>query len=234
MSCAEQSLADGDAAEARGGLEKLLAVLIHLAILAVCFSALYIQPQDGEIVVPPMPVRTRAMLVVLALGLIIPVVATSGRLAASQAGRGALALGFGVVVALRYAPLVFDNALPDSLTGYSHTLADLMVPLLALLALAWSFTQREAPHQEARMPILASAIGLAALALLSYIALGERYGLDFFYSGLVLQRAVSYGLIFLVAIRLAGSRGFGSALHWYAGLTLLLVVGRSFVFASGS
>jgi hypothetical protein len=134
----------------------LLALVVHAGLLAVCFTAVYVKPEDGVLNPPACPLREQAALALLAALLLAA--AVGSKLPPTTAGTAAagrqvvpelhaallLGLGLGVVYGLRFDPVVLDTVLPEKLRMLDHTLADVVVPLLGLACLGWACLQKPA------------------------------------------------------------------------------------------
>lgn len=208
----------------------VLAVLIHAGLLAVCFTAVYLTPENRADP-PPCPVRHQALLGLLALGLLIPLVATKGRAAGGLGGKLCLGLGLGIVYSLRLDPIVLGDALPESMLSLDHSLADVVVPLLGLLCLAWVFVSPAERSPEARpvqWPLLLAGVAIVALGVGLRGLSGLRHPeVDWWAYTPLAQRTVSFMILLAVCWRVSGARGFGWVPHLYVAATLLAVVARA-------
>lgn len=206
----------------------VLAVLVHLGLLAVCVSAVMtLQP-------PTWPGRKWLGVGVLALVLISYALVTRGRSAFTAHGKLLTALAAGIVLSLAYEPQLSTwGRLGEVMPSWLADTAPGLGMVGALWAGFWGLVYLGLVHRDHRhgvvfgWPVALSAVLVAGLGLVTFIGLGAVYEIEPYYLSLLLGNVVQYGLLLSVVIGLSGRIGIGSGMQLYLALTLLLAIARN-------
>ncbi|MFQ6096832.1 MAG: hypothetical protein ACE5O2_03835, partial [Armatimonadota bacterium] len=213
-----------------------LALLAHVATLAVCGLAVYSVFASPSHALDAGDVLHRGgvqgLPLLLALGLALPILFTKGLFAQHTVGRLLAATGIVYVFSLSADREIADNFLPAFARSLQLSWSAIVVIVggiawgvcvLAGVRLPFRATGFEAPA-------LIAALGLALLAVGCGFAFAREYPDEAnalaIVSGLI--RLGIYVLIFVAALCLSGARRIGPAIHLYTSAALVIGLGAMY------
>jgi hypothetical protein len=204
-------------------------VLLHGAVLSICALAVY-----STAVEPPIdwaerhPKGNPVLAVLVAVGVLIPIIGLRAQLAQRAFGKLVLALGLAYVFRLAISPLMPAALLGTAADTYQLSWAN--VGLLVLLV-AWCLCLLTGARGALRFAGLEGAVavtaaGFCAVVIVLLLSVGKYYDADASYAITLIIKAVQYGLICIVAASISGAGRIGAWLHVYvlAALAVALIM----------
>ena len=208
------------------------AIGIHLALLALCVSAVYTPWQRSVVTLPQWGV---ALLVAVAL--LVGAVTGGARGVRRPCVRLLLALAGLLALKLSYDPqLAAIPGLSDKLPQtFLDTYPGLALVAVAVLLIAWlAYRGAQGEHGMGAVPLRHSAVaalGLAAAsAVVAYLMLHTTHDLPSSATLRTLLMVAQAGCLTVVLPGIGGGPGIGRAPHIYLALALILAFARNMAF----
>ena len=196
--------------------------------VAVCVSAV------ATIQLPTFPQMRWGGFLALALVLLVTLVVTRGRFAATLAGKLTAALAGGIVLSLTYDPQLANlgslgAVMPMWLMDMHPSLATVGVLVMAIFGGVHALRY---PHHCTACglfvrSVLLSAFVVGFLGIALYLVFRTLYMVDSYMTFMLLGHVITYSLLLVATMRLAGAPGIGAWVHLLAALTLFAAFFRN-------